>query len=182
MPPATRLTRLPGSLRAVVPGEYLITGVSGQRDGSAITAFLYPTTGDPGSLIYISNGSSVDNLLFVPPLSGPFSNWAASDDTPSGFVFETKDGQFNPFTTNGNTYEYNLSVGGSANGIPIQFSVVEQTPEPEPLALIGTGLLGLGGRVRRRLATARSAGRTGSIIKYSEVRNSLKSGSGRPIE
>ena len=133
MPPATRLTRLPGSLRAVVPGEYLITGVSGQRDGSAITAFLYPTTGDPGSLIYISNGSSVDNLLFVPPLSGPFSNWAASDDTPSGFVFETKDGQFNPFTTNGNTYEYNLSVGGSANGIPIQFSVVEQTPEPEPL-------------------------------------------------
>ncbi len=87
----------------VVAGEYLITGVSGQRNGAPITAFLYPTTGAPGSPVYISNGSSIDNLLFRPPLNCPFSNWAGLDNTPSGFVFQTKDGLFNPFRSHGFT-------------------------------------------------------------------------------
>jgi MYXO-CTERM domain-containing protein len=134
----------------VVPGEYLITGVSGERNGDPITAFLYPTTGAPGSLVYISNGSSVDNLLFVPPLSGPFSDWTGSNDTPSGFVYQTADGEFNPYTTNGLTYEYNLTVGGSDDGIPIQFSAVEESSEPPSLPLIAAGLAALGGLLRRR--------------------------------
>jgi hypothetical protein len=166
----------------VVPGEYLIAAVSGQRNGSPITAFLYPTTSMPGSLVYISNNSSVDNLLFLPQLQGPFSNWTGSNDAPSGFVFETQDGEFNPFTTTGNTYEYNLSVGGTNDGIPIYFSAVAAAPEPAPLAPIGTGLLRLAWLLRRRPASNQSAGRTGSISNYSEVHNSLKAESGRPIE
>jgi hypothetical protein len=157
----------------VVPGEYLIAGVSGQRNGSPITAFLYPTTSMPGSLVHISNGSSVDNLLLLPPLQGPFSDWTGSDDTPSGLVFENTDGEFNPFTTNGNTYEYNLSLGGSGAGIPIHFSVTEN-PEPGPLALIGTDLVGLGWRLGRSPATAGSGGWPGAINKYAEVNISLK--------
>ncbi len=141
----------------VAPGEYLITGVSGQRNGSPITAFLYPTTGAPGSLVYISNGSSIDNLLFEPQVNGPFSDWTGSNDSPSGFVFQTQDGQFNPFTTNGQTYEYNVTQDGSSDGIPIQFSAVETGPEPETLALIGSGLLGLGWRLRRRPGVAQAA-------------------------
>jgi len=154
----------------VAPGEYLITGVSGQRNGAPITAFLYPTTGAPGSPVYISNGSSVDNLLFVPPVHGPFSNWNGSNNSPSGFVFQTRDGEFNPFTTNGLTYEYNLSAGGSSYGPLIQFSATQASPEPESLALIGSGLVALGWMLRRR---SRSSSRGGSQDKFidNEVRN-----------
>jgi hypothetical protein len=165
---------------AVVPGEYLITGVSGQRNGSPITAFLYPTTGMPGSLVYISHGSSVDNLLLLLPLQGPCSNWTGSDDTPSGLVFESTDEEFNPFTTNGNTYEYNLSAGGSGDGSPIHFSVTENS-EPGPLALIGTGLLGMDRLLRLRVAPAHPGTRSSSIIKYSDV-NEFAKGWRRPVD
>jgi len=156
---------------AVVPGEYLITGASGQRNGSTITALLYPTTGIPGSLVHISNGSSVDSLLLLLPLQGPVSNWTGADNTPSGFVFENTDGEFNPFTTNGNTYEHKLSVGGA--GVPIHFSVTENS-ESGPLALIGTELVGLGWRLARRLATAGSGDWPGAINKYCQVNISLE--------
>ncbi|MGD0577305.1 MAG: PEP-CTERM sorting domain-containing protein [Bryobacteraceae bacterium] len=164
----------------VAPDEYLITGVTGQRNGTPITAFLYPTTGAPGSLVYISNGSSIDNLLFLPPLPGPFSNWNGTNDSPSGFVFQTKDGQFNPYTTNGVTYEYNLSVGGSGYGIPIQFSATPEAPEPATLALLGSGLLGLGRLARRRVGRAGRA-RAGVRINDTDVANSLKTGGDCPI-
>ncbi len=157
----------------VVSSEYLITGVSGQRNGSPITAFLYPTTGMPGSLVHISNGSSVDSLLLLPPLQGPVSNWMGADNTPSGLVFESTDGEFSPFTTNGNTYEYNLSMGGSGDGIPIHFSITEN-PEPGPLALIGTGLLGMDRLLRLRVAPAHPGAWASSIIKYSDVNEFAK--------
>jgi len=157
----------------VVPGEYLITGVSGQRNGSPITAFLYPTTSMPGSPVHISNGSSVDNLLLLPPLPGPSSNWTGSDDTPSGFVFESTDGEFNPFTTNGNTYEYNLSLGGSGDGIPIHFTTTGN-PVSGPLALIGSGLLGICWLLRLRVALAHPGARSSSTIKYSDVNEFAK--------
>lgn len=165
----------------VVPGEYLISGITGQRNGVPITAFLYPTTGAPGSLVYISNGSSIDNLLFLPPLPGPFSNWNGSNNSPSGFVFETANGtEYNPFTTNGLTYEYNLTANGSSYGPQIQFSVTQATPEPETLALIGSGLLGLGWLARRRLGVAGRA-RAGARINDTDIENSLKTGGGCPI-
>ncbi len=63
-----------------------MTGVSGQWNGDPRTAFLYPATGAPGSLVHISHGSGVDNLLFEPRVNGPFSDWMESNDTPGGFV------------------------------------------------------------------------------------------------
>ena len=160
----------------VVPGEYLITGVTGQRNGVPITSLLYPTTGIPGSPVYISNGSSIDNLLFVPPVHGTFSNWTGSNDSPSGFVFQTQNGvEYNPFTTNGLTYEYNLTAGGSGYGPQIQFSVTQSTPEPETLALIGSGLLGLGCLLRRRVRPARRASSWSGIMD-SRVANSMMNG------
>lgn len=164
----------------VVPGEYPITGVSGQRNGSPITAFLYPTTEAQGDMVYISNGSGINNLLSPPPLHGPFSNWTGSSGTPSGFVFETEDGQVNPYTTDGNTYEYDLSVGGSGYGIPIHFSAVQEAPEPGPLALVGTGLLALGGLLllrRSRLEWEPAGSETNNI----EVKKMLKGLALRPI-
>jgi len=143
----------------VVPDEYLMTGVSGQRNVAPITAFLYPASGAPGSLVYISTGSSVDNLLFEAQVNRSFSAWMGSNDTHGRFVDQTADGGFNPFTTNGLTYEYNLTAGGSDDSIPMQFPATEETPGPASLALAGANLAGLARLLRRRCWRGRAPAR-----------------------
>ncbi len=135
-----------------------MTRVSGQRNGDPRTAFLYGATGAPGSLVYISNGSSVNNLLFEPQANRSFSAWTGANDMPGGFIYQTAGGEFNPFTNNGLTCEYKLTAGGSDDAIPMQSPATEETSGPASLALAGANLPGLARLLRRRCRRGRAPG------------------------
>lgn len=128
-------------------GGFLITGITGTRNGSAITGLQSPGTAIPGNEPF-----AVDDLVFLGP--GP-------QLTVDGFGFSTADGNFsNPFfadflPTPGYLEFFStppFTDGGQGPGdseLSIDFSATP-VPEPTPLALlIGVVVIGASWRSLR---------------------------------
>jgi hypothetical protein len=126
-------------------GEYLITDVTGSVIEAPSDAAV-----DIDKLIKAGNfpaDGPNDNLLFFPELSSPEGAFDAS-----GVSFSLDDGaKVNLFLNDGE--DLKLSGGKQQEQISnIVVTEVAPVPEPGTLALMGTGVLGLAGVIRRKLS------------------------------
>ncbi len=139
-----------GTLEA--PGEYSIASVTGTVETAANGSNLVINSIlAPGSFPTISNGDSFpanDNVLFV-------TNGVGSLDG-NGLSFILSNGaQINLYNPDGSADDALLE---RANGtdvfedVPISITAVAPIPEPSSFALLCTGLVGVAGVVKRRLA------------------------------
>ena len=110
-------------------GGYLITAITGTRNGQTITALQPTGTWIPGNEPY-----EVDNLVFADP--GP-------QLTKAGFGFALADGTYsNPFyadflPTPAYLEFYSMPDSGSSTELEVAFSAtVVSTPEPGTFALL----------------------------------------------
>jgi PEP-CTERM motif len=135
-------------------GGYLITDITGTRNGFRITGLQPPGTPIPGNDHFL-----VDDLVFLGP--GP-------QLTSHGFGFSISNGDFsNPFYADflpTPVYLEFLSIPPFANGdhteLPIQFSATP-VPEPATFFLLMFGALALGA-FRSRVQIATPSGGRGS--------------------
>ncbi len=139
-----------GTLEA--PGEYLIASLT----GTAATVphgpnYVINSILAPGTFPTVSNGGSFpanDNVLFV-------TNGVGSLDG-NGLSFILRNGaQINLYNPDGSADDALLE---RANGttvfedVPITIAEVAPVPELSSFTLLGTGLLGVAGVVKRRIA------------------------------
>jgi len=125
-------------------GGYLITGITGMRNGKVINGLQAPGTSIPGNEPY-----RVDDLLFLGP--GP-------QLTSNGFGYSLSDGTFsNPFFADFlPTPEYLefFSIPGIGNTeLAARFSATPvTTPEPATFALVFGALVAVSVLQRKRIA------------------------------
>lgn len=153
------------------PGQYLISSISGTTNSVAITGLLstfsFPPIGD------LAN----DNDLYSPLLDGgALDAYGLSYQTGTGaditdyniyYIAGVPSGTYNLLTTadppsDGNPNDYptftldSFSITDTTTGTPIVSPPgtpgTTATPEPGSLALLATGLVGIGGVVRRKFA------------------------------
>jgi hypothetical protein len=120
-------------------GAYLVTGISGQRNGESILALT------PAGTVNTSGGALFSNNLLYP--APPVLDYA-------GITFQTLSGYFNLcFAGSGcGSSGYQDINGQTLAFTPVNLTVT-QVPEPATLGLMGLGLLGLG-LIRRKKALA----------------------------
>ncbi len=123
-------------------GEYLITGVTGLVDTGM---------GAPKAIsgVLPSNSfESNDNMLFCPGLIGGIDYFDVD-----GVSFSLSNGaKVNLYSIN-DAYLRRSGGGAALEDALISVSpVATATPEPGSFALLGTGILGVAGGIRRRLA------------------------------
>ena len=115
-------------------GTFLITAVTGNVNGISISGLL--PLGSLGS----------DDILSG---AGPMPDLA-------GFTFGlSNSGEVNLYSVNGQAASFVELPGKSPTSATGTFSITQTlapTPEPSSIALFGSGMLGLAGIVRRRLA------------------------------
>ena len=113
-------------------GGYLITAITGTRNGQTITGLQSTGTWIPGNEPY-----AVDNLVFAVP--GP-------QLTKAGFGFALADGTYsNPFyadflPTPGYLEFYSMPDSDSSTEVAVTFSATVVTPEPATFALLSLSL------------------------------------------
>jgi hypothetical protein len=117
-------------------GGYLITGITGTRNGKAITRLQPPGTSIPGNEPY-----KVDDLVFQG--SGP-------QLTSHGFGFATADGNYsNPFYADflptPSYLEFFSMPGVGHTELPIAFSATVSTPEPATYVMVFGALIAMSG-------------------------------------
>lgn len=119
-------------------GGYLITAITGTRNGETITALQPAGSAIPGNEPY-----AVDNLVFKNP---------AAQLSTQGFGFQTADGNYsNPFyasflPTPVYLEFYSMPASQTSTELPVAFSAkLVSTPEPQTytLAAIAALLLGI---------------------------------------
>ena len=139
-----------GALEA--PGQSPITSVT----GTAATSpggpnFIIASILDPGTFPTISNGGTFpanDNVLFVTGGVGTLDG--------NGLAFILSNGaQINLYNPQGSSSDALLERTGGTNvfeNVPITITAVTPTPELSTFTLLGTGLLGLAGVIKRRIS------------------------------
>jgi PEP-CTERM putative exosortase interaction domain len=119
-------------------GQYLIVGVTGTTQGQTITKLDAPGT-------HYTN----DNLLFYTggDASATLDTNGVSYEIPGNYVYLFLD------TADATAHDRELIfLHGEDAPISITPAALSAVPEPGTIALLGTGMLGLAGMVRRRFA------------------------------
>jgi len=132
-------------------GTFTLDSVTGTTAGQAITGILAPGT-FPVGVFAVPN----DNLLYFPPSFGFGSTYFDA----AGLSYQLADGRdvslsFSDSVFIGTTVIFNgmpQSIGDSQTSLISITSATSPVPEPSTLALLGTGVLGMVGVIRRKFA------------------------------
>lgn len=135
-------------------GVYQVTSISGSQNGNSILGMV-PTV--PSNRKYMPDGNyyAYDNLIY--PGSSPLLD-------SLGLLFNIAGSTTNPANIywNGTSYMESTYLGGGNfpndfTWMPINVSV-SAVPEPSTLALMGAGMIALGGLLRKRKRTLEESG------------------------
>jgi PEP-CTERM motif len=163
------LAALPSSAAFADPVSFNFSFSNSDFSGSGVlaadstsTAGLYEIVGVTGDVVVGKTTDAIsgllaagafpadgpnDNLLYFPELPAPFG---AFDASGVSFELANNAGKVNLFLSDGEDLKL---TGGKQDEQAGAITVTETSPVPEPgsLALLGTGVLGLAGMIRRRL-------------------------------